>query len=106
MPNSNFGKIQVYTGHGKGKTTASLGLAIRALGRNKKVVIIYFDKGGEKYGERKVLDDLISNNFKYHVTGRERFDSITKKFRFGVKKEDKAEAQRGLRIIEKIFKES
>ena len=43
---NNFGKIQVYTGSGKGKTTAALGLAIRALGRNKKAAIIYFNKGG------------------------------------------------------------
>jgi len=51
-----FGKVQIYTGHGKGKTTASLGLAIRVLGRNKKTAIVYFDKGGDHYGERKILD--------------------------------------------------
>jgi len=105
MTRSNFGKIQVYTGHGKGKTTASLGLAIRALGRGKKVVIIYFDKGGEDYGERKVLDNLVNVNFKYYVTGEKRFDSQTKKFRFGVMPEDKKEAEKGLRIVEKIFEE-
>ena len=105
MPTNNFGKIQVYTGHGKGKTTASLGLAIRALGRGKKVVIVYFDKGGEDYGERKVLDNLVNDNFKYHVTGKERFDGITKKFRFGVKQDDKKVAKKGLRIADKIFKE-
>jgi len=105
MADSNFGKIQVYTGQGKGKTTAALGLAVRALGRNKKVTIIYFNKGGDDYGERKVLDNLISENFKYHVTGTKRFDSLTKKFRFGVNQNDKEEAERGLKIIEKIFSE-
>ena len=45
------GYIQVYTGNGKGKTTASLGLAMRALGRNWKVLLIMFTKGGDNYGE-------------------------------------------------------
>lgn len=45
------GYIQVYTGNGKGKTTASLGLAMRALGRSWKVLIIMFTKGGSNYGE-------------------------------------------------------
>ncbi|MCX6811762.1 MAG: cob(I)yrinic acid a,c-diamide adenosyltransferase, partial [Candidatus Berkelbacteria bacterium] len=34
-----MGQIHVYTGNGKGKTTAAFGLAIRALGRGKKVAI-------------------------------------------------------------------
>lgn len=45
------GYIQVYTGDGKGKTTASLGLAMRALGRGWKVLIVMFAKGGNNYGE-------------------------------------------------------
>lgn len=45
------GYIQVYTGNGKGKTTASLGLAMRALGRGWKVLIVMFTKGGNNYGE-------------------------------------------------------
>jgi cob(I)alamin adenosyltransferase len=39
--------IHVYTGDGKGKTTAALGLAIRAAGRGKKVVIVQFMKGAD-----------------------------------------------------------
>jgi cob(I)alamin adenosyltransferase len=39
--------IHIYTGDGKGKTTAALGLAIRAAGRGKKVVIVQFMKGGD-----------------------------------------------------------
>jgi len=46
-----IGYIQVYTGDGKGKTTASLGLTMRALGRGWKVLIIMFAKGGNHYGE-------------------------------------------------------
>ncbi|HAH04412.1 MAG: Cob(I)alamin adenosyltransferase [Parcubacteria group bacterium GW2011_GWA2_43_17] len=105
MTDSNFGKIQVYTGHGKGKTTASLGLVIRALGRNKKVAIVYFDKGGRDYGERNILERLVGENFRYFVTGEERFNSQTKKFRFGVTAGDRQEAERGLRIVEEIFTE-
>jgi len=39
------GYVQVYTGEGKGKTTAALGLAFRAAGRGKKVLFIQFLKG-------------------------------------------------------------
>jgi cob(I)alamin adenosyltransferase len=45
------GQIQVYTGNGKGKTTAALGLAFRAVGRELMVCIIQFMKGGGPYGE-------------------------------------------------------
>ncbi|MCE1245361.1 MAG: cob(I)yrinic acid a,c-diamide adenosyltransferase [Firmicutes bacterium] len=49
------GYIQVYTGNGKGKTTASLGLAIRAAGHGMKVRIIQFMKGNTNYGELQAL---------------------------------------------------
>ena len=45
------GLIQVYTGNGKGKTSAALGLALRAAGHGLKVLIIQFMKGNFKYGE-------------------------------------------------------
>ena len=45
------GYIQVYTGDCKGKTTAALGLAFRAVGRGLKVCMIQFMKGGGPYGE-------------------------------------------------------
>jgi len=43
--------VQVYTGDGKGKTTAALGLALRALGHGLKVYMIQFMKGNPDYGE-------------------------------------------------------
>ena len=43
--------IQVYTGEGKGKTTAALGLACRAVGHGYHVLIIQFLKGKTDYGE-------------------------------------------------------
>jgi len=45
------GLIQVYTGDGKGKTTAALGLALRATGQGMKVIIIQFIKGDHACGE-------------------------------------------------------
>ena len=50
MSNNNKRLLQVYTGNGKGKTTAALGLSMRAAGRGWKVLIIQFMKGME-YGE-------------------------------------------------------
>ena len=55
---AKHGYIQVYTGNGKGKTTASLGLAMRALGRCWKVLIIMFMKGGDDYGELNSFRNL------------------------------------------------
>jgi len=55
------GYVQIYTGNGKGKTTAAIGLAIRAAGAGLKVFIAQFLKAGE-YNEHKALNrftDLI-----------------------------------------------
>ena len=52
------GCVQVYTGNGKGKTTASLGLALRAVGRELMVCIVQFMKGGGPYGEHLVAERL------------------------------------------------
>ena len=48
---SEKGLVIVYTGGGKGKTTAALGLALRAIGYNHKVCMIQFIKGSWHYGE-------------------------------------------------------
>lgn len=50
--------IQVYTGDGKGKTTAALGLAMRAVGHGLRVMIIQFLKGGGPYGELRTAEYL------------------------------------------------
>ncbi len=58
------GLVQIYTGEGKGKTTAALGLALRALGRNLKVYMLQFLKGedtgelhaGRLFGDKFVIE--------------------------------------------------
>jgi cob(I)alamin adenosyltransferase len=57
-PMSELGLMQVYTGEGKGKTTAALGLALRAWGHGLRVCIIQFMKKGEEYGEVEALRRL------------------------------------------------
>jgi cob(I)alamin adenosyltransferase len=52
------GLIQVYTGNGKGKTTAALGLALRAVGWEMRVCMIQFMKGGGPYGEQLAAEKL------------------------------------------------
>lgn len=71
MPRLEKGLIQVYTGNGKGKTSAALGLALRAVGRGLKVYVIQFIKGGFDYGELHVANTL--PNFTLRAFGRGRF---------------------------------
>ncbi len=54
------GYIQVYTGDGKGKTTAALGLALRAYGRGYKTLILQFMKS-KGYGEHESLKNFASD---------------------------------------------
>ena len=65
------GLVQVYTGSGKGKTTAALGLVARAHGQGLKVHVIFFMKGGYPYGERQTLEQLANASFE--IFGHEHF---------------------------------
>lgn len=63
------GLFIIYTGQGKGKTTAALGLSLRALGHGHRVSFIQFIKGSWKYGEMEAVArfaDLLD----FHVMGR------------------------------------
>lgn len=68
---TGMGLVQVYTGEGKGKTTASLGLAFRAAGKGYKVYMIQFMKGKINYGELKSAELL--ENFTIRQMGRPDF---------------------------------
>ncbi|MBT9170973.1 MAG: Cob(I)yrinic acid a,c-diamide adenosyltransferase [Actinobacteria bacterium] len=64
--------IIVFTGNGKGKTTAALGQAIRALGQDKKVLIVQFIKGPWISGEHKFFKKFKVQSLKLKaiVTGK------------------------------------
>ena len=58
MSDQREGLLVVYTGKGKGKTTAALGVVFRALGRGLKVAVVQFIKGKWKTGERSFAEKL------------------------------------------------
>lgn len=62
------GLLIVYTGNGKGKTTAALGMCVRAVGYNWNVCVIQFIKGSWKYGELKGIKRL-EPNVELHTVG-------------------------------------
>jgi cob(I)alamin adenosyltransferase len=61
------GLLVVYTGDGKGKTTAALGMVFRALGRGFRVTVVQFIKGKWKTGERVFAERL--PELAFHVMG-------------------------------------
>ncbi len=65
------GTIQLYTGNGKGKTTAALGMALRFLGHGGKVCIIQFMKNSDSYGEIQTIRQL--SNVEVFSMGRDEF---------------------------------
>jgi len=67
------GMIHVYTGNGKGKTTASLGLALRAIGHGYRVYMIQFMKGDIEYGELTSSKKLLAPYLTIKQMGRADF---------------------------------
>ena len=109
-------RIRLYLGTGCGKTTATFGVAIRALSRKMNVSIVFFDKLEENSSEGKVLKFLADQNgsanlgkLSVHYTGINRIGAGPGgSFRFyssanGILPEDKDEARRGLKLIEEAF---
>jgi cob(I)alamin adenosyltransferase len=58
------GMVEVFTGEGKGKTSAALGMILRALGHGLRIHIVFFMKGSFPYGEQKTLSQLPNVTFK------------------------------------------
>ncbi|MCX8022477.1 MAG: cob(I)yrinic acid a,c-diamide adenosyltransferase [Syntrophorhabdaceae bacterium] len=58
MKTKGKNRVIIFTGDGKGKTTAALGLALRALGHNKKVVILQFIKADKHSGELSAISSM------------------------------------------------
>jgi cob(I)alamin adenosyltransferase len=58
MTSIERGLVQVYTGDGKGKTTAAVGLAVRAVGAGLTVLFVQFVKGGARSAELAVLEQI------------------------------------------------
>jgi len=83
------GLVTVFTGNGKGKTSAALGIALRALGHGLKVRIIAFMKGDFSYGEDKALEKL--SNISLERFGPPGFCDPK-----NIREEDRAEARRAL----------
>ena len=89
------GLIIVHTGTGKGKTTAALGLAFRAVGQKMKVLIVQFIKGKWHYGEMEAAKGLSSyleiypmgEGFTWDTQNRERdIQKAREAFVFGLNK--------------------
>ena len=92
------GLLIVYTGNGKGKTTAALGLTLRALGHGWPVCFIQFIKGSWKYGELNAVSRF-SELLDFHVMGRGftwKSDDLGK---------DAAAARKGWDLARQVFAE-
>lgn len=97
MTRLDKGLIQIYTGNSKGKTTAALGLTLRAVGHGFHVYILQFMKGRQDYGE---------------ISGLKRLEPECRIEGFGTQgwvhkgqaqAEDRIEAQKGLRRAQEII---
>jgi cob(I)alamin adenosyltransferase len=89
------GLVQVYTGNGKGKTTAALGIALRAVGHGFKVLVIQFMKGNIECGELESARKLFPN-LTIKPMGRETFVSKSRPDPVDVR-----QAQKGFSLAKK-----
>jgi len=93
---STKGLVEVFTGNGKGKTSAALGTALRASGHGLCIYIVYFMKGNFPYGEQRILSQL--PNVTFAKFGFESFVDPA-----NVKQEEKEEAQKALEAARKAM---
>lgn len=89
---SKRGIVMVNTGDGKGKSTAAFGLALRAVGHEKKVMIVQFMKGNDQYGEVQAVRKYLPM-IRLEQTGTENFVD-----KYNPEEIDVEEAQRGVAL--------
>lgn len=101
--------VHLYTGDGKGKTTAAIGMAVRAAGAGLKVAVVFFDKGEHQdspeqtqYSERVILGAI--PNVEIFSSGLPRF-SPGCEFRHGMTEDDVREAKRGYELAVTLLHE-
>ena len=110
-------KIRLYLGTGCGKTTATFGVALRALSKGKNVTIVFFDKLEENSSEGSAFRHLSQIKEKgfgrldVHYTGVNRLGAGPGgSFRFysspnGILAEDKQESKRGMQLIRQALEQ-
>jgi cob(I)alamin adenosyltransferase len=100
MINMEKGLIQIYTGPGKGKTTAAVGLAVRAIGHDLRVCWVYFHKVPNRWGynELKVLERLGVKIYGFAEKHPHFYTDVTNE-------ELRKECLKGIEFIERLFKE-
>lgn len=90
--------IHLYTGEGEGKTIAALGLALRAIGHGKRVVVIQFMKGRTDTGE-VLMAKKLTPDLRIHQFGRAGFVDLK-----SPEPEDKALAEKGLSFAKEALR--
>lgn len=93
------GTIYLYTGRGAGKTTNALGIAMRCVGHQQKVVIIQFLKWWQSTGEYKIKD-LLHPHYEIHQFGRKGWVGLK-----NLKEEDRLLSQQGFEFAKKVVRE-
>jgi len=99
IPGVNLMVVFVYTGTGGGKTTAALGVALRAIGHGKKVVVVQFMKWWKNTGEYKAQKKL-RPNLEIYQFGRRGWIGLK-----NLDERDKRLAEKGLKFAENVLRE-
>jgi len=96
-PPRRKGLVELFTGEGKGKTTAAIGVTLRALAHDFQVFIVQFMKGDFPYGERKILSGF--PNITLAVFGRLDFVDPN-----NPEEIDKVEAGKALKLAREVVR--